>query len=163
MRTHSARTNDTLRYMRIAQGLFNSILPVYCNLGFWQKGIVSFQLNLKRNTGHDNKGWGSKNISRENFVDPATGELDIGSWYVTHLPTPPPRNLCVVVVQAGSLKKFLLCLLLSVLWGVRCLIWYQAWYWATWIIYELLFGHVNDILRTLEDLRMTYWACDWNN
>ena len=40
-------------------------------------------------------------------------ELDIGSWYVTYLPTlptTPPRTLRVVVVQAGSLKQFLLSL-----------------------------------------------------
>ena len=34
-------------------------------------------------------------------IDPATGELDIGSWYVTH-PTPPEHS------QAGSLKQTLL-------------------------------------------------------
>ena len=48
------------------------------------------------------------------FLIQPQSELDIGSWYVTHpttLPTTPPRTLRVVVVQAGSLKQFLLLLL----------------------------------------------------
>ena len=33
----------------------------------------------------------SKNQNQQ-IIDPATGELDIGSWYVTHLPTYPPHH-----------------------------------------------------------------------
>ena len=35
-------------------------------------------------------------------IDPATGELDKGSWYVTYLPTHPTHP---ELSQAGSLKQ----------------------------------------------------------
>ena len=51
-----------------------------------------------------------------NILIQPQSELDIGSWCVTYpppYPPPhPPRTLRVVVVQAGSLKQFLLSLYL---------------------------------------------------
>ena len=38
------------------------------------------------------------------LIDPATGELDIGNWYVTYLPThlpTPPRTLPSWIIKAN--------------------------------------------------------------
>ena len=67
----------------------------------------------------------------KHLFDPATewaGYRYLGSWYVTHPthhPTTPPRTLRVVVVQAGSLKQFLLFLLFC--WSAGSLLTVSCW------------------------------------
>ena len=46
-------------------------------------------------------------------IDPATGELDIGSWYITYLPTnpthpTPPRTLPSWIIKANPSCSFIM-------------------------------------------------------